>query len=261
MTDDLRYAGIYAIRHIESGKVYVGQSQNIAKRIKSHRHVPSCPHLHNAIVKYGWDAFIIVIPECVADLTQLDAREQYWIETLQACDPKRGYNIRPGGKSARGFQHDEETKRKIGAGNRGKKRTPEQLAARGTRVVAPETRAKMSEARKRRGGWSQTPESRAKLSELHKGMSHTPETCAKLSANHTGVPHPHTPEQDARISAAQRARCDSEAKIARVSAYIADHREASLAEIARTLALPHTCVTRYAAWGGWRKIDGRWQNT
>ena len=87
-------SGIYSITHKADGKVYVGQSQNIAKRIRHHKnHDQDCTHLCNAINLYGWDAFEIAVLEEVDDYNLLNDREQYWMDTLEAYNPKKGYNI------------------------------------------------------------------------------------------------------------------------------------------------------------------------
>jgi group I intron endonuclease len=204
------FPGIYKLTNLSNGKGYVGQSQNIAQRIKTHQHVPDGPYLQNALNKHGWDAFEAELLERVDDLALLDAREAYWIDTLQTCNRQHGYNIHPGGRTTRGFKHTAETRAKMSAYAQNRPlETRERIAAmlreRNRQPCSPETRAKMSAAMRLRGGYPHTPESKAKLSAAHMGIGHTPETRAHLSASHLGVPHPHTPEQDAKIGAANRA--------------------------------------------------------
>jgi group I intron endonuclease len=91
--NDLNCAGIYAIKHVVSGKVYIGQSVNIAKRIKSHRKEAECTYLRNAIKCYGWDAFEVCVLEKIDDVASLNEREQYWMDTMQSYNHSRGYNI------------------------------------------------------------------------------------------------------------------------------------------------------------------------
>ncbi len=256
----LNFPGIYKITHVASGKVYVGQSQNIAKRIVTHARVAGCRHLWNALQKYGLNAFSVDLLERVDDISALDEREQFWISATGSQDTNLGYNIKPGGKTTRGFTQSSEVKAKIGAANRGKKRTPEQIAAiaERSRNMPAETRAKISAANMVRGGYPHTAESRQKLSECHIGVGHTPETCAKLSANHIGVPHPHTKEQDEKISAAQRARCGSNEKAAIVDAYILEHPADGIAKIARATGVHEWSVPQYAKWTGWHRVANLW---
>ena len=43
--------------------------------------------------KCGWDASVFSILEHVTDTTQLDFREQYWMDTLNSYEEGVGYNI------------------------------------------------------------------------------------------------------------------------------------------------------------------------
>jgi len=77
--------GIYYIKHIESGRVYVGSSEDIDKRFKEHnlnlkanRH--HCRYLQNCWNKYGVDAFLFSAVEEVTD-GDLTVREQYHIDS------------------------------------------------------------------------------------------------------------------------------------------------------------------------------------
>lgn len=103
-----RFSGIYGIRHRASGKIYVGQSKNMARRFCDHKRAQSSPHLRHAIKLYGWDAFEKVILETVADMSLLNAREQYWIDFYDATNPEKGYNARPKAESNRGWHPSDE---------------------------------------------------------------------------------------------------------------------------------------------------------
>jgi group I intron endonuclease len=127
--DDLNCAGIYAIKHVESGKVYVGQSQNIAKRIRDHRYAHGrCWHISNAVRLYGWNAFEVEILERADDLILLNEREQYWIDLFDSANPEKGYNICRVAGSFRHMKHSEETKRKISLIHKGKHLSAEHKA-------------------------------------------------------------------------------------------------------------------------------------
>mgnify|MGYP001617485807 CR=1 FL=1 len=91
---------IYQIRHIASGKVYVGSAINPRDRWKNHRVLlrngkHHSIHLQRAWNKYNEVAFIFEIIEPVLFIEDLIAREQYWIDTLKASTQKHGYNITP----------------------------------------------------------------------------------------------------------------------------------------------------------------------
>lgn len=155
------FMGIYQILNLVTGKRYVGQAQNISTRIYEHRRrrngISCYPEtlLYKSIEKYGWKNFQFSVLEKVSNLKELNQRECFWISVLKTTDRKIGYNIRIGGTVERGWQHSdatrqkmslakqnysggnnpffgkhhtEETKRKIGLANRGRKWTKEQRA-------------------------------------------------------------------------------------------------------------------------------------
>lgn len=90
--------GIYKITKKENGKSYIGQSNNIERRIKEHQCKIDIP-IELAIHKYGKDAFTYeVIEEC--DLEQLDEKERYWIAYYNTYKGF-GYNCSEGGGNNR----------------------------------------------------------------------------------------------------------------------------------------------------------------
>lgn len=84
--------GIYKITS-PSGKVYIGQSININKRINSYKKL-KCkkqPKLYNSLLKYGWEQHIFeVIEECLIE--ELNIRERYWQDFYDVLDKKKGLN-------------------------------------------------------------------------------------------------------------------------------------------------------------------------
>lgn len=69
--------GIYKITKKDNGKSYIGQSNNIERRIKEHKYKTDIP-IEIAIQKYGIDAFTYeILEEC--SLEELDEKEKYWI--------------------------------------------------------------------------------------------------------------------------------------------------------------------------------------
>jgi len=92
-----RKIGIYKIRNIINGKVYVGSSVNITKRWYDHKsnlrlNKSKSKKLQQAYIKYGEDNFLFeIIEECSKEL--LIEREQYWMDTNDSY--KNGYNLRP----------------------------------------------------------------------------------------------------------------------------------------------------------------------
>lgn len=88
--------GIYKITNKINGKFYIGQSNNINRRFQEHitKGQLSRIPLDIAIQKYGKENFLYeTLEECSID--QLNEKEKYWIEKLQAT--KYGYNCSAGG--------------------------------------------------------------------------------------------------------------------------------------------------------------------
>lgn len=102
-----------------SGKAYIGITrQDVSKRWDNGRGYRKCPRFYLAIKKYGWENITHEI--LFVGLTKREA-EQKEIELIaQYCsaDERFGYNLDNGGNCC--GTHSEETKQKIGAGNRGK---------------------------------------------------------------------------------------------------------------------------------------------
>ena len=105
----IRKIGIYKIENCINGKVYIGQSKDIDKRIQHHfttaafniNNVEYNTPLHQAIRKYGVKNFKInILEECLK--SKLDDREIYWIAYYQSFPPalNKEYNLTAGGKSA-----------------------------------------------------------------------------------------------------------------------------------------------------------------
>ena len=88
--------GIYKITKIDTGKSYIGQSNDIERRFKEHqtKGEKSRIPVDIAIKKYGINAFSYeIIEECL--INELNDREQYWIEYYDTF--KNGYNCSIGG--------------------------------------------------------------------------------------------------------------------------------------------------------------------
>lgn len=83
------HTGIYKITHIDSQKCYVGQAANLSDRWRQHTkrglgaESPTRNKLYPAMLEYGVENFTFeVLEECPR--AQLDSREDYWQEVLQA---------------------------------------------------------------------------------------------------------------------------------------------------------------------------------
>jgi group I intron endonuclease len=249
MNDDLRCAGIYAIRHSASGKVYVGQSQNVRKRIQEHSLLrKGCTYLRNALKRYGWEAFEIVILERVDDLALLNEREQYWIDTLHACDHELGYNLNPTAGSRRGAKHSPETKAKMSARNVSDETKAKLRAANLGKKCDESVRAKMSASGK---GKKHSPEHVEKVAAATRGRTATAEEKAKNRAKGLGI-HPSL-ETRAKMSAAHLARHHTVERTAILLEYIKSHPRARWQDVINDTGMSDTAVRHILNGLGWHK--------
>lgn len=92
---------IYKITNQINGKVYVGQTYDLAQRRSQHLREGKLEGklkrpLYCAMRKHDIENFIFeVIEECLENI--VDEREIYWISTLDSMNPEKGYNLTPGG--------------------------------------------------------------------------------------------------------------------------------------------------------------------
>ena len=195
--------GVYVIRNTVSEKVYVGSSLDVSRRLKAHlSNLRSRRHrnqyLQRAWDKHGETAFEFSMVEESTRETVI-ATEQKWIDSLGAADEARGYNACPKAASVGSLPKSEEHRAKIGASQRGRKRSPE-TCARISAAMAGKTRRPLS------------AEQKAKISTAKKGRPMSEEARKKLSAAKTGVKTgPCSNERRAAISATKRRSKDNHA--------------------------------------------------
>lgn len=107
--------GIYVWINTVNGKVYVGQSVNVFKRVQGElRDLRNDnfhnDHMQNAWNKYGEDVFAVgQLMEC--EKYELDGAEAAWGNHFDARNPEHGYNKREYGQGNHG--HHDETCEKI----------------------------------------------------------------------------------------------------------------------------------------------------
>lgn len=126
-----KICGIYRILCTESGKVYIGSSVDIHKRLSRHREdlrkgIHHSVLLQRAYIKYGKDSFtFIILWEC--EDYWLTFRETEYIRLYDSVNPKFGYNIVLPDFS-RPIHHpiSEETRQKLKVAHRGKNISEEQ---------------------------------------------------------------------------------------------------------------------------------------
>jgi len=129
--------GIYQILNLVNGKIYVGSSNNINNRKRSHLHClrnnrHRNQHLQYAWNKYGEHNFEFEILQIVKISKSLTGCEQFWISSTSCTDRKYGYNIAINAQHpSLGTTLTKEHKQKISEGTK-------------KALMAPEKRKRMS---------------------------------------------------------------------------------------------------------------------
>lgn len=183
-------SGIYLIVNVINHKEYVGRTKSLTRRkyqhwefLKNGKHAN--PHLQNAYDKYGEDAFHFLIVE-YCEVEELRSREQWWIDLLRTCDPKRGYNV----MGSEGLDtHSTESKIKMSITRKGwvpseevRKKISNTLSG---RSLSDERRMNISNAMKDK---PKSKEHRKNLSIALKGRQLKVETRKKMSTTKLGRP-------------------------------------------------------------------------
>jgi group I intron endonuclease len=120
-------SGIYVISHLKSGKVYLGQAQNIRVRWQKHKQSLNSGkhdnrHLQSAWNKYGAKAFQFKVLE-YCSIEQLDEREQHYLNIYM---PKGiCFNLAQFVGTVRGIVRSDETRQKMSEVQKGRKLTDE----------------------------------------------------------------------------------------------------------------------------------------
>lgn len=116
--DNLRNkSGIYKITNLTNGKFYIGSATRLRKRFSDHkryleRKTHDNDHLTNSYHLNGAENFVFECIELVAK-EKLIEREQFYIDSLSACNENIGYNICPTAGSTLGLKRTQESKDEI----------------------------------------------------------------------------------------------------------------------------------------------------
>jgi len=111
--------GIYIIRNLENGKVYIGQSTDLMRRLREHKRMLKKGEHPNTLLQRSYNAHdgrfsFKVLEECPESL--LDEREVYWISHFDAMDREHGYNRESGGHEGKRWG-EESKENRSGVGN------------------------------------------------------------------------------------------------------------------------------------------------
>lgn len=189
----MKRSGIYQIRNVINGHLYIGSAADIARRWKWHRNALRAGNHHSvylqrAFNRYGEASFVFsVLLECREG--ELIENEQRFLDSLKPV-----YNLCQVAGSPLGYKHTEETRQKVSQSLLGNKRaagikhSPEWKLSNALRMLG----------NKHGLGVKQTDESNRKRSESGKGKnkgrrpwlgkSHSEETKQKMSAAQKGKP-------------------------------------------------------------------------
>ena len=175
---------IYRLFNTNNGKSYIGQFKKDDPNQRWQRHLrdaingSSCA-IHQAIRKYGKEAFELSVLCLCINQDELDKKEDYYIQEYNSMIYDNGYNMVPGGKGrAPDFHHKEEHKKKMSEFMK-------------NRCVSDATKEKISNARKgTTNNWSEATRQRvAEASRLKAtGVPCSDEKKAKISASLKGRP-------------------------------------------------------------------------
>lgn len=221
-------SGIYAIRCLANGCVYVGQAANCRTRFNGHKHhlrrnKHGNPRLQNAWNAHGEAAFEFVVLEA-CDVSELTRREQFHLDFFRGCGavfnaglaadcPARGRKFGPQSEAVKKARSDalkgrprsEEHRRNLSTSLRGRVTSEEvkakQRAAKVGRKLSSEHRAKLSAAKLGKPH-PVNENARRRLLERNSAMKHTPAALEKMRLASLG--RTHTPETRAKCAAAAK---------------------------------------------------------
>ena len=192
----MKNPGLYILTNTVNGKQYVGRDCYLPNRTKEHLKgkCSNCRSIHNAIKKYGADAFDVEIIQYpgISD-EALNAVERWKIRQLHTLSPG-GYNLTEGGEG--NSNPSDETRQKLSEAKTGEnhpmygKPLPEETKRKLSEVLKGENNPMYGKPSPKKGV-PRSEETRRKISEtltanptITRGMlgkKHSTETCQKIS--------------------------------------------------------------------------------
>lgn len=124
--------GIYRITS-PSGKIYIGQSRDIQKRMEVYRRMKSKSQtkIHNSFLKHGLDKHVFEVV-CLCEIAELNDLECHYMQLYDSFNSESGLNLKIGGNVK--VKISDDTRQKLRdshkgqvAWNKGKKSSPETI--------------------------------------------------------------------------------------------------------------------------------------
>lgn len=116
-------SAVYSITNRKNGKRYIGSTSDLANRWKAHRLQLKNGNHHSTHLQHAWnqdgkDSFVFEVLEKCAP-SELQSREQYWIDTFRTADDCYGYNIAPRAYSTLGIKASTELRQRMSETRKG----------------------------------------------------------------------------------------------------------------------------------------------
>jgi group I intron endonuclease len=138
--------GVYQIRNLVTGRIYIGSSTNVATRWYQHRRgmkdgVPPCRSMSDDLRRHGMESFVFeILEKCDRKVTRVC--EQKWLNKYRPFDSTVIYNVCEDSTGPKGRKYPDSHKNAIRESLNGVSFTPERCAAiSAARKASPKAKA------------------------------------------------------------------------------------------------------------------------